>query len=170
MIRSLWSFMSFHPSFPHSGLNQKPRWFLSGIYLSPPRAGLHLRKIMAEESGKSSFLSSWNYLLPCTLPAYSLPASPCTRCHALYPGSWWQCQCSWLQGCPEEWNRFSVLFSWRSWGAFLSMFLLITTSNEGVILWCVVVHSLKSCLTLQPHGLQHTRLPCRLPFPRVCSN
>jgi len=66
MIRSLWSFMSFHPSFPHYGLNQKPRWFLSGIYLSPPRAGLHLRKIMAEESGKSSFLSSWNYLLPCT--------------------------------------------------------------------------------------------------------
>ena len=66
MIRSLWSFMSFHPSFPHSGLNQKPRWFLSGIYLSPPRAGLHLRKIMAEESGKSSFLSSWNYLLPRT--------------------------------------------------------------------------------------------------------
>ena len=64
--------MSFHPSFPHSGLNQKPRWFLSGIYFSPLKAGLHLRKIMAEESGKSSFLSSWNSLLPCTLPAYSL--------------------------------------------------------------------------------------------------
>ena len=24
--------------------------------------------------------------------------------------------------------------------------------------------------TLSPHGLQHARLPCPLPFPRVCSN
>ena len=28
----------------------------------------------------------------------------------------------------------------------------------------------QSCLTLQPHGLQHTRLPCPSPSPRVCSN
>ena len=28
----------------------------------------------------------------------------------------------------------------------------------------------QSCLTLWPHGLQHTRLPCPLPTPRVCSN
>ena len=28
----------------------------------------------------------------------------------------------------------------------------------------------KSCLTLQPHGLQHTRLPCPSPSPRACSN
>ena len=27
-----------------------------------------------------------------------------------------------------------------------------------------------SCLTLQPHGLQHTRLPCPLPTPRTYSN
>ena len=26
------------------------------------------------------------------------------------------------------------------------------------------------CLTLQPHGLQHTRLPCLSPTPRACSN
>ena len=26
------------------------------------------------------------------------------------------------------------------------------------------------CLTLQPHGLQHARLPCLLPTPRACSN
>ena len=26
------------------------------------------------------------------------------------------------------------------------------------------------CLTLQPHGLQHTRLPCQSPTPRACSN
>ena len=28
----------------------------------------------------------------------------------------------------------------------------------------------KSCPTLQPHGLQHTRLPCPSLSPRVCSN
>ena len=28
----------------------------------------------------------------------------------------------------------------------------------------------KSCPTLQPHGLQHSRLPCLSPSPRVCSN
>ena len=27
----------------------------------------------------------------------------------------------------------------------------------------------KACLTLWPHGLQHTRLPCLSPSPRVCS-
>ena len=28
----------------------------------------------------------------------------------------------------------------------------------------------QSCLTLWPHGLQHTRLPCPLPIPGACSN
>ena len=28
----------------------------------------------------------------------------------------------------------------------------------------------QSCLTLQPHGLQHTRLPCPSPTPRACSD
>ena len=28
----------------------------------------------------------------------------------------------------------------------------------------------QSCLTLQPHRLQHTRLPCPRPTPRACSN
>ena len=28
----------------------------------------------------------------------------------------------------------------------------------------------QSCLTLQPHGLQHTRLPCPSPSPRTCSS
>ena len=33
----------------------------------------------------------------------------------------------------------------------------------------IVVQSL-SRVSLRPHGLQHTRLPCLLLFPRVCSN
>ena len=28
----------------------------------------------------------------------------------------------------------------------------------------------QSCLTLQPHGLQHARLPCPSPTPGACSN
>ena len=28
----------------------------------------------------------------------------------------------------------------------------------------------QSCLTLQPHGLQHARLPCPSPTPEACSN
>ena len=28
----------------------------------------------------------------------------------------------------------------------------------------------QSCLSLRPHGLQHARLPCPSPTPRVCSN
>ena len=28
----------------------------------------------------------------------------------------------------------------------------------------------QSCLTLRPHGLQHTRLPCSSPTPGACSN
>ena len=36
--------------------------------------------------------------------------------------------------------------------------------------WGSVVKSLKSCLTLRPHGLQHTRLPCPSLSPRVYSN
>ena len=34
----------------------------------------------------------------------------------------------------------------------------------------VAVQSLKSCLTLQPHKLQHTRLPCPLPSPGIYSD
>ena len=35
------------------------------------------------------------------------------------------------------------------------------------LLFCLAT---KSCPTLQPHGLQHTRLPCPSLFLRVCSN
>ena len=35
---------------------------------------------------------------------------------------------------------------------------------------CCCCSVVKSCLTLQFHGLQHARLPCPLPSPGVCSN
>ena len=35
---------------------------------------------------------------------------------------------------------------------------------------CICCSVAQSCQTLQPHGLQHTRLPCPSLSPRVCSN
>ena len=37
-------------------------------------------------------------------------------------------------------------------------------------LGCCCCSVTESCPTLQPHGLQHTRLPCPSPSPGVCSN
>ena len=39
--------------------------------------------------------------------------------------------------------------------------------SESIMLCCSAA---KLCLTLQPHRLQHARLPCSSPSPRVCSN
>ena len=39
--------------------------------------------------------------------------------------------------------------------------------SESIMLCCSAT---KLCLTLQPHRLQHARLPCSSPCPRVCSN
>ena len=40
-------------------------------------------------------------------------------------------------------------------------------STESLHCCCSVA---QSCPTLRPHGVQHTRLPCPSPSPRVCSN
>ena len=42
--------------------------------------------------------------------------------------------------------------------------------NRAHLTCDVVVQSLKICLTLQPHKLQHTRLPCPLLSPGICSD
>ena len=39
-----------------------------------------------------------------------------------------------------------------------------------IILICFCCSVAQSCPTLQPHGLQHTRLPCPSPSPGACSN
>ena len=39
-----------------------------------------------------------------------------------------------------------------------------------LFLLVVAVQSLSCVLSLQSHGLQHTRFPCPSPSPRVCSN
>ena len=52
-----------------------------------------------------------------------------------------------------------------------------STSKVGLCIWISCKYSswflllfIVLCLTLQPHGLQHVRLPCPSLSPRVCSN
>ena len=47
---------------------------------------------------------------------------------------------------------------------------LETIWKNSFLHWCCCCLAAKSCLTLQPHGPQHARLPCPSPSPRVCSN
>ena len=49
---------------------------------------------------------------------------------------------------------------------------LLNIYNYSYRLFCFILccSVIKSGLTLQPHGLQHTRLPCPSPSLRVCSN
>ena len=45
------------------------------------------------------------------------------------------------------------------------MFSLCLADYFGLLFSCSVIFN-----SLQPHGLQHTRLPCSLPSPRACLN
>ena len=65
--------------------------------------------------------------------------------------------------CPLSWIQiFSIL-------VFFGFFLFLSMLYSGYFLLLVVVHSVMSD-SLWPHGLQHSRLPCPLPSPGVCSN
>ena len=46
----------------------------------------------------------------------------------------------------------------------------MVTRSSSATLGCCCCSVTKSCLTLQPHGLQHTRLLCPPLSPRVCSD
>ena len=50
----------------------------------------------------------------------------------------------------------------------LLLHLLPSSTSQNAIYY-VIVQSL-SCVSFQPHGLQHARFPCSLPSPRICSN
>ena len=47
--------------------------------------------------------------------------------------------------------------------------LLLTAVLNFILYWSFVVQS-HSCVSLWPHGLQHSRLPCPPQSPKVCSN
>jgi len=58
-----------------------------------------------------------------------------------------------IKGCPWGQHLWEGEEGGKNWG------------DGEVKLW-----SAQSCLTLWPHGLQHTRPPCPSPTPRACSN
>ena len=48
--------------------------------------------------------------------------------------------------------------------------LICNCYAEGIHYCCCSCSVTQSCLTLQPHGLQHARFSCPSPSPRACSN
>ena len=56
--------------------------------------------------------------------------------------------------------------AFHSMSMSLSVSLNLMFSSESQILYCSVAHLSDS---LQPHGLQHARLPCLSPSRRACS-
>ena len=77
-------------------------------------------------------------------------------CQHLYPKNKWHCRSTWKFGIQTA--QFGLHFLLNS----------VYTSGGGtnILLFSRSVMS----DSLKPHGLQHARLPCSSPFPRVCSN
>ena len=68
------------------------------------------------------------------------------------------------------WARnLSVVLKEHTLSCSLRLLVKGTMRKVGVQNYCCCSVA-KLCLTLQPHGLQHSRLPCLSPSPRVCSN
>ena len=70
-----------------------------------------------------------------------------------------------ISGPEQSWIDYhqNVYILWYKGGH-----LFIPSSKFLILNCCCLVAN--SCPTLQPHGLQHTRLPCPSPSPEVCSN
>ena len=69
-------------------------------------------------------------------------------------------------------NGWVGTFVWRKRGSLCPTDTTLSWphSRVAILQYIVVVVQLLSCVSLQPHGMQHARLPCPSPSPRVCSN
>ena len=77
-------------------------------------------------------------------------------CQSLYPKNKWHCKSTWKFGIQTA--QFGLHF----------LLNLVYRSGGGpniLLFSCSVVSD-----SLQPHGLQHARLPCPSPTPGICSN
>ena len=77
-------------------------------------------------------------------------------CQSRYPKNKWHCKSTWKFGIQTA--QFGLHF----------LLNLVYTSGGGpniLLFSCSVVSD-----SLQPHGLQHARLPCPSPTPGICSN
>ena len=75
------------------------------------------------------------------------------------------------RGCRDKEATFPVGRAWLdSWLFTWQLLLMLSSWLCFLLLLSAVQFSHSVCLTLQSYGLQHTRLPCPSPSPRVCSN
>ena len=69
---------------------------------------------------------------------------------------------------PFPLNTLSSSSTFRKWG--VSLWRLQHDFSKCQVRHCYCCSGAQSCQTLQPHGLQHTRLPCASLSPGVCSD
>jgi len=68
------------------------------------------------------------------------------------------------------WMRLFAFVYWVAWVLYVSWVLthvswVLTLTGHLLLFSCSVMNN-----SLQPHGLQHARLPCPSPSPGACSN
>ena len=82
----------------------------------------------------------------------------------------------WSGSClPETWSSFAwitlrsctLIPAWNEAVFFPLLNLVVGITGHPFQIFSSVT---QSCLTLKPHGLQHTRLPCPSPTPGAYSN
>ena len=112
-------------------------------------------------TGKTTALTIWTFgiegmsMLFNTLSKLVIAFLPKSKCLLI---SWLQSPCTMIL-VLEKWKSITVST------------LPHSVSHRVIGLDATIFSSVSQlCLTLQPHGLQHTRLPCPSPTPRVCSN
>ena len=96
--------------------------------------------------------------------------------HVMKTGEWWNPQCTvtlrtYINLDPPHFKWSVVIMDWIVSAQNLCVetpTLYIIAFGERAIEKVSSVS--QSCLTLWPHGLQHTRLPCPSPTPKACSS
>ena len=78
-----------------------------------------------------------------------------------------------LMGTGSEFRKMTSSGDgwWWCWWCLQHLWMnLMPVAEPQAQQWFVVVQLLSRVQLFEPHGLQHTRLPCPSPSPRVCSN
>ena len=68
-----------------------------------------------------------------------------------------------FMGSQKVWHNWATELNWTERNVWIE---LLKVNTSCILPYCCSVT--QSCLTLQPHGLQHARLSCPSSSPRVC--
>ena len=148
-----WWQMWKHPRFMSFGLEMAPSFWLlihwtEFSHQTPPNFGGGKEMQMIHIPGRrenKSFLKSWQSLLT-SLSHLSPAILFLIRCVPYTLATVTLIFWAFVFAIPFDWNPFP---------------------HSKSLCYCLVT---QSCLTLQPHGLQHARLPCPSLSPKVCSD